>query len=71
MIEARISDQCNDVLSRNLTSPAKQKLATEESTAKSQNLTLNCSMSIVRFHNTVQSLSIQSQEILTSANYLP
>ena len=33
MAEARICDQYNNVLSQNFTSPAKQKLATEESIA--------------------------------------
>ena len=56
-----------------------QKLATEEfitqkvfiTTAESQNLTLNFSMFIISFYNTVQSLWIQSQEILISGIYLP
>ena len=40
-------------------------------TAESQKLILNFSMSITSFYNTVQSLWIRSQEILTSAIYLP
>ena len=33
MTKARISNQYNDVFSRNMTSPAKQKIATKESLA--------------------------------------
>ena len=67
----------------NFASPAMQKPATEEFiaekvfkypisfnytvTAESQKLTLNFGTSIINFYSTVQSIWIQSQEILISA----
>ena len=85
MTETRISGQYNYVLSTIFDPHAKQKLATEESiavkvfkylmwviiTAGSLKLTLKCNISFLSFHNTVQSLCIRSQEILTKVIYLP
>ena len=78
-----ICGQYNDALFTILDSPAMQKLATEEfiiekvlSTLYPLNLTaeskkLNLNFSMWCFYNTVQSLSIRSQEILIWATYLP
>ena len=85
MTEVSISGQYNDALFTIFGPPAMLKIATEEFipekvfkylicfyyNCKKLKVDLNFRMSMISFHYTVQSLWIQSQEILILAIYLP